>query len=106
MPCYNINKNQISKSGYLTPNKGKGIIVFWSPLCQWCVKKKPVFKSIGKDANVYMFELKGSNPVNFMDVEYIPQVHYVNKNGKISKIQYNDKLTKNALLEYIKYKNK
>lgn len=107
MPVYNIRSNNITKDGIIKQSKGKGIIVFWSPFCHMCIKKKPVFKNLGKNKNVhvYMFELSPTNDVSFIDIKYVPDVHYVNKNGRIARRSYTDKVTKTALFNYIKQKN-
>jgi len=109
MTVYNINKQNVSRTGFIKNKPLKrGIVVFWSPYCQYCVKKKPLFKSFStsKSMNVYMFQIAPGNDVDFINVKNIPEVHFVNSYGKISKSKYSGLLTKNALLQYIRSKSK
>jgi thiol-disulfide isomerase/thioredoxin len=95
---YKITNNVIIKN-----NKKSGLVVFYNFWCGYCQMVKPIMINLTKNKKYNFYAVHGENPKNqklfgFFQIQGVPQIRYVHKNGKIGDI-YNGERTEQSMLQ-------
>ena len=111
----NTKVKELSKKDYkidnkviIMNNKKPGLVVFYNYWCGYCQMVKPEFIKLTKNKKYNFYAVHGENPSNkkifqhFL-IQGVPQIRYVNKNGKIGNI-FNGERNVQGMLQALKQK--
>jgi thiol-disulfide isomerase/thioredoxin len=92
-----------NKDAIIMNNNKSGLVIFYNYWCGYCSMVKPEFIKLTKNTKYNFYAVHGENPKNrklfgFFQIQGVPQIRYVHKNGKIGDI-YNGERNAQGMLQ-------